>query len=339
MTTIARIATSIGVAVALAACGGGDDSSSGSSANTPTPSQSNSPAPSGSATQSLNWRLRQILIARHYSAISGSWIVPDVQCSGNANSATWLGIGGGNGVDPTLVQAGTSQDCSGSDKTFYAWWEALPAPQVQADGALLATGNFPVSPGDLVTVTINSTLVIWNITIVNATAGWTFNQTIPYLSAGDTAEWIEEAPLSAGTGGAGQMPLANFGTVGFSSLTVNGANPSFRHPRRARWWTAVVMCSQARPQLLAATASTSAGAPAPADGQSEAARRRSRRRAGHADEVRAAEGAASACRTANARARARHGLRARGRGLSCVHGHGADAVRAWCESSYDRLRR
>src|SRR4051794_16999006 len=190
MTPIARIAAAIGVAVALAACGGGDDSGGGTSnSGDPPGGQSNTPPPSSDdATQSLNWAgyVKSGLPAT-FNAVSGSWIVPDVACSGDANSATWVGIGGGNGFDPTLIQAGTAQQCNGSDKSFYAWWEVLPLPQVPLEGAILVTGDYPVSPGDVITVTIDSTLVIWNIVIVNASQGWTFQQTVPYLTAGDTA--------------------------------------------------------------------------------------------------------------------------------------------------------
>ena len=236
MTSIARIASLLSVALVLSACGGGDDSSGTPSdtSNNPPGGQSNTPAPSGDETQSLNWAgYVQSGLPTTFTSISGSWIVPDLNCSGDANSSTWIGIGGGVTQDPTLIQAGTEQDCSGSDKSFHAWWEALPAPQVPADGFLLVTGDYPVNPGDQIRVTIGSTLVVWTIAIVNATQGWTFNQTIPYLAAGDTAEWIEEAPLSAGTGGAGQMALANFGTVQFTGLTVNGANPALQLSQRS----------------------------------------------------------------------------------------------------------
>lgn len=235
MASIVRIAGFIGVALAVAACGGGDNNAStDNNSGNPPGGQSNTPPPSGNPQQSLNWAgYVKSTLPGSYRAISGSWVVPDVSCNGTANSATWLGIGGGNGVDPTLIQAGTSQDCSGSDKSFFAWWEALPAPQVAAEGAILVTGSFPVKPGDLITTTIRSTLVVWEITINDATQNWTFTQTVPYVSAGDTAEWIEEAPLSAGTGGAGQLPLANFGRVGFSGLTLNGANPALQPSERS----------------------------------------------------------------------------------------------------------
>jgi hypothetical protein len=228
----ARATFTAAALVALAACGGGDDPAPQQGGAPPPGGNSNQPAPA--AQESLNWAgyVKTGGIGA-FTSISGSWIVPDVQCSGgNQNSSTWLGIGGGVTGDPTLIQAGTEQDCNGSEKFFGAWWEALPAPAIPAEGAILVTGSYPVFPGDFVTVTISSALVIWDISIANATQGWTFNTTVPYVAAADTAEWIVEAPLTAGTGGTGQLPIANFGRAHFSALTVNGGHPALTAAER-----------------------------------------------------------------------------------------------------------
>ncbi|HUP91390.1 MAG TPA: G1 family glutamic endopeptidase, partial [Solimonas sp.] len=145
-----RIARSSGAALAaclvLAGCGGGE-SQNDSTAQHGTP---NTP-PSGSgaepASESLNWAgyVRTGGVGA-FTSITGSWVVPDVQCgTDNANSSTWIGIGGGVTGDPTLIQAGTEQDCRDGEKFLGAWWEALPLPQVPAEGAILVTGNYPVA--------------------------------------------------------------------------------------------------------------------------------------------------------------------------------------------------
>src|SRR5438132_559623 len=83
---------------------GGDEPQDDSSAQHGTPnSPSPSPSSSDPAQESLNWAgyVRTGGVAA-FDSISGSWVVPDVQCgAGNQNSSAWLGIGGGNGVDPT----------------------------------------------------------------------------------------------------------------------------------------------------------------------------------------------------------------------------------------------
>jgi hypothetical protein len=188
------------------------------------------------AEQSTNWSGYGIIGGPlGFNSVLGTWIVPAVRPSKNDTaSSTWTGVGGNctdsscTGQDPTLIQAGTEQDSSAGKPTYYAWWEAIPAPSVQAGGAL-STKNYPVHPGDAITVKIDvANGAVWTIEITDVRAGrhrWTFSTTVPYSAAGLTAEWIEESPLTAGTGGAGQIALSNFRRVGFSGLTANGANP------------------------------------------------------------------------------------------------------------------
>ncbi len=207
-------------AAVLAGCNGGDNDASGSMPG----GHSNQGA--STAQQSTNWSgyVRQ---GTAINRVRGSWIVPHVSCSGadNTSSSSWAGIGGFATGDPTLIQAGTGQDCSGGP-SYYAWWEIIPLPAVNAGGGLLDSQDYAVKAGDHITVSIDGTAVIWNITIENSTEGWTFNQTVPYVTPGLSAEWIEEAPLTFGTGGAGQAALANYGQVSFSGLSVNGAAPA-----------------------------------------------------------------------------------------------------------------
>jgi hypothetical protein len=208
----------------LSACGGGDSSSAPS-----TQGQANaaSSASASGATQSGNWSGYAVLgSAAQFSSASGTWTVPAANCPSGAStaSATWVGIGGDSAVgtpvsDPTLIQAGSEQDCNGGP-SYYAWWEILPLPSTTLD-----TSTYPVHPGDQMTVTLSSTLVLWTITIHDLTAGWTSTTTTPYTGSGLSAEWIEEAPQQVGAGGAGQGTLTNFGRVGFSALSANGVNP------------------------------------------------------------------------------------------------------------------
>jgi hypothetical protein len=186
------------------------------------------PAARAAARESINWSGYVLTGAPgQFRSVSGSWAVPAVTCGAeDTASATWTGIGGGTTEDPTLIQAGTFQDCFDGAAEYSAWWEAIPAPAVNAGGGPLDEGSFPVQPGDHIVVTIDgSDLTVWRITIQNTTRNATFETTVPYGSAGATAEWVEEAPVSAGTGGAGFTTLADYGSVGFEAITANGANP------------------------------------------------------------------------------------------------------------------
>ena len=218
------VPVAIGTALAcalLGACGGGSSSAGSGS----TQGVGNTAA-SAAATQSTNWTgyVRTGTLGS-FTQISGSWTVPAPDCTGTASSAsaTWAGIGGFKAADPTLIQAGTEQDCDSGSPGYYAWWEGYPAPSQD----ISTSGQYPVSPGDQMSVTISSSLLlVWSIGIHDLTAGWTYSTTTPFVAAGESAEWIEEAPLEASlSSGTAQATLADFGGVSFSALTENSANP------------------------------------------------------------------------------------------------------------------
>jgi hypothetical protein len=207
----------------LAACGGSNDSSSGSG-STQGVGNASTGSSSSTSTESTNWSGYVVTGSLGgFSQVAGTWTVPTLSCSSAAtDSATWAGIGGYETTDQTLIQAGTEQDCSGGSASYSAWWEGYPLPS-----ASLSSSSYPVNPGDQITVSIDSSLVVlWTIKIEDQTAGWTFSKTTAFVSAGESAEWIEEAPLSIGTSGAGETTLSDFGSVSFSSVEANSKNPA-----------------------------------------------------------------------------------------------------------------
>lgn len=210
-------ATALILTALLGGCGGGQSGT--------TQGVGMSATGGGGSRQSTNWSGYVLTGAPGgYSQVSGAWTVPDLNCSAGTatESASWAGIGGATSTDQTLIQAGTEQDCSGGKASYYAWWEGYPSPSQNLGNS----GSFPVQAGDQITVTIaSSSAVLWNISIENHTAGWTFTTTTPLTAAAQSAEWIEEAPLNLGSGGAGQVPLSDFRRLTFASLKANGANP------------------------------------------------------------------------------------------------------------------
>jgi hypothetical protein len=81
-----------------------------------------------------------------YTAISGTWTVPQVAASngGSGVAATWVGIGGVKTRD--LIQAGTQDSGTGRQNEYQAWIEMLPAASMQVPLAVV--------PGDSITVSI-----------------------------------------------------------------------------------------------------------------------------------------------------------------------------------------
>ncbi len=143
------------------------------------------------------------------SDVKGTWTVPAI-VSGTANqySSFWIGIDGYS--SSTVEQIGTDSDTnSAGQPVYYAWYEMYPKYPVNLD-----TTTYPVSSGD--TVSAEITYIgsgEFTLQITDGNMGWTFYTTQTSKSAKrSSAEWIAEAPWFGGV-----LPLANFGTVTFSS--------------------------------------------------------------------------------------------------------------------------
>jgi len=185
------------------------------------------------ANQSNNWfgynqgTLEQG--GKMFHSITGDWTVPTAtqHTSGQSEaSSDWIGIGGGcidancTVGDNTLIQTGTEQDVASNGTASYsAWYELIPAPS-------LTISNVTVRPGDHMHADITEAVSganVWKITLQNVTRGQTFTTTVPYSSSHATAEWIEETPLTFGTGGAGLAALPNLTNPAFDLARTNGA--------------------------------------------------------------------------------------------------------------------
>ena len=165
----------------------------------------------GSNSVSTNWS-GYATTGSKYTDVQGTWKEPTASCSAGqtAYSSFWVGIDGD--TTNTVEQTGTDADCSSGTPTYYAWYEMYPKFPVNLSN--------PVSPGDTLTAEVSTNgSGSFTLTIKDTTKGWTFttNQTGKKDKLG-SAEWIAEAPSGSG----GVLPLANFGTVSFSSCTANG---------------------------------------------------------------------------------------------------------------------
>jgi peptidase A4-like protein len=159
---------------------------------------------------STNWSGYAVTGSR-FTSVSAAWTEPTVSCSGTAYSSFWVGLDGD--TSNTVEQTGTDADCSGSTPQYYAWYEMYPKFPVNLSGT--------VRPGDKMTASVTTNgSGSFTLTISDTTQGWTNNTTARLKSAKlASAEVIAEAPSSSG----GVLPLANFGSVGFSNAKANGA--------------------------------------------------------------------------------------------------------------------
>ena len=151
-----------------------------------------------------------------YHSVSASWIQPAAQCAastGDEFAAFWVGLDGYN--SKSVEQTGTDSDCAGATGTtpkYYGWFEMFPAAPVLFKN--------PVMPGDHISASVTFTGVEkYTLVLTDATQHWTHtvvrrNATL----ARSSAEVITEAPSSL----SGVLPLADFGTVRFTLIRVNG---------------------------------------------------------------------------------------------------------------------
>jgi Peptidase A4 family len=149
-----------------------------------------------------------------YTSVSGTWVQPAANCSASnaAFSAFWVGLGGFSDTSQGLEQIGTESDCSAAgNATYGVWYELVPAASVPV--------KLKVFPGNRISanVTVSGQLVIVNLK--NLTRKTSFTKRL-FMSEPDvsSAEWIAEAPSECtGSGDCRTLPLANFGTVAFTS--------------------------------------------------------------------------------------------------------------------------
>ena len=168
--------------------------------------------------QSTNWSGYAVTGASgSVSDAKGSWTVPAIQgtCPGtNQYSSFWVGIDGFS--SGTVEQTGTDSDCQNGAPTYYAWYEFYPHPSFLING-------LTIRPGDHMTADASFNGRSFTVTITDTSTSQSFSTSARVHSAQrSSAEWIAEAPSSSG----GILPLADFGTVSYSSCTATVSGTS-----------------------------------------------------------------------------------------------------------------
>jgi hypothetical protein len=147
-----------------------------------------------------------------FQTVSASWTQPTVTCTAQtAYSAFWVGLDGD--TTSTVEQLGTEADCVGGVPRYSSWYEMYPHRSFPAPVAVVPGDTYHAS----VVAQGNGRFVL---SLQDITAGGPIFTTTQKLSNAKlaSAEAIVEAPS-----GGGVLPLANFGTAQFSSVTANGA--------------------------------------------------------------------------------------------------------------------
>lgn len=143
-----------------------------------------------------------------FTSVSASWTEPSATCnSTNDLYAPWVGIDGYG--SSTVEQTGVATDCSSGSPVNQAWYEMYPANPVY-----LSLSSYPVSAGDHITASVTyAGSSRYTLKLTDSSWGWTYSTTKSLSAKRASAEVIIESPT-------GSYP--NFGTLSFTSATVNG---------------------------------------------------------------------------------------------------------------------
>jgi hypothetical protein len=149
-----------------------------------------------------------------FNSVHGTWVQPTVTCpKPNAWTVFWVGLDGW--FNDTVEQGGSSAQCVNGVPQYTTWWEMFPTNAIQT--------VFTIHPGDTIdaTVTFSPTTHQFTITVKDVTTQKSFTQT-PTCASNivcdrSSADWIAE---DVGMfGGSGFFPLADYGTMKFTSST------------------------------------------------------------------------------------------------------------------------
>ena len=208
-----------------------------------------------SYTPSSNWSGYVVSSSSVITQTSGRFTVPTLDCSTtpNASEAAWVGLGGVLQSDD-LLQTGVISQCSGGVQTENpAWWEEFPqyyavgfASMTVSPGDQIEASVYQQGDGSWVTKVDDLTTGVSGVSVmVGGTVDFgtrlDSNPDSWYVEEGtgsgfgfagaSTAEWVVEDFSDCSSGSCLPVPFADFGTLAFSGLSVNGAAPD---PARAQ---------------------------------------------------------------------------------------------------------
>lgn len=162
-------------------------------------------------TKSQNWA-GYAATGGTFTKVSAKWTQPSVKCSQtNTYSVFWIGLDGFN--SNTVEQTGSAGFCQGGSPAYFAWYEVYPKePIIQI--------NKPVKAGDAFSASATAvSSTSFKLVISDSTQNWTYKTTQTLTGAKlSSAEVIAEAPSNQN----GILPLADFGTMRFTSSKVDG---------------------------------------------------------------------------------------------------------------------
>lgn len=210
------------------------------------------PAAFADSSQSSNWAGYAIhRSGLRFTKVIGTWTQPSATCSGGepAYSSVWVGIGGYSTSSQALEQIGTEADCSAAGAAVSsAWYELVP----QASRTIALT----IDPGDRVRASVSVAGHEVSLTLDDLTRHRSFIRRLR-ASVTDTtsAEWIVEAPsvcTGAGESSCQTLPLADFGSTGFTSASARSSTGQAGSVDDRRWTATKISLGEGGRQFIGA---------------------------------------------------------------------------------------
>jgi Peptidase A4 family len=169
---------------------------------------------------SANWAGYAVAGSGTYTTVSASWIQPAVDCTQtpSAYSSFWVGLDGD--TSNTVEQTGTEANCISGSARYAGWYEMFPKrPVISAN---------PMAAGDSITASVTAGAKgRFQLALTDNTQGWSvITMQRKKAAKHASAEVIAEAPSTRKR----VLPLADFASVSFGGVSVNGAQLSEATP-------------------------------------------------------------------------------------------------------------
>ena len=205
------------------------------------------PAASADSSESSNWAGYAV----HHTHVSfkkvlGTWTQPTATCTPGqpTYSSDWVGIGGYSISSQALEQIGTEADCTASGlESSSAWYELVPAAS--------QTIRVPVRAGDRVRAAVAIAGRQVTLTLSNLTQHRSFTKRLraDVLDAA-SAEWIVEAPSVCSSNSCQTLPLADFGSTGFTAASATTTAGHTGTIDNRKWTTTKITLAEGGRQFI-----------------------------------------------------------------------------------------
>jgi len=173
-----------------------------------------------------------------FASVRATFFVPYLNCdlSKRAYSSQWIGLDGFVGQADSVEQDGIAADCSAAGgSSFHAWYAMYPRPRVMP--------RLAIRSGDSVTASVSydPADARFALSLTDNTSGGHFRVRARcprgVRCPRSSAEVISSTPATGTTGHLKIRPLADYGAVSFSGISITD-RAGRRGGLRSSYWTA-----------------------------------------------------------------------------------------------------